>query len=83
MGTTRTGARSMLNLMAKACQLSRTPGFVLGVNTILGSDVAADFLALWNPLCAFVDTLIGLDNFYNQIDYSRETGGSEDRAVIV
>ena len=78
MGTIRNGARSFLNLMAKACKLSKLPGFRAGLNTILGEGIATDFFALWDPLCAFVDGLIGLDNWYNQIDATAEVPSGED-----
>jgi hypothetical protein len=78
MGSIRNGARSFLDLMAKACKLSRLPGFRAGLNTILGTTTAAEFFALWEPLCAFVEVLIGLDNWYNQIDASQEEPQSED-----
>jgi hypothetical protein len=83
MGSIRNGARGALNDIQHACKLSRTPGWRTGITTILGSDVAADFLAVWDPLCSFVDVLIGLDNFFNQIDYSQETGGSEDIPTLL
>jgi len=67
----------------RACKLSRTPGWRTGITTILGSDVAPDFFAVWDPLCSFVDTLIGIDNWFNQIDYSQETGGSEDIPTLL
>jgi len=78
MGSIRNGARTFLNLMAKACRLSHLPGFSGGIGAILGAEVAGDFFALWNPLCAFVDTLIAADNWYNQKDYTAEDVASED-----
>jgi len=82
MGTTRNGARSALNLVAKACKMSRLPGWRVGIGGILGTDQAAEFFAVWDPFCAFVDVLIGLDNFYNQIDYqNEEPGGTEDLSL--
>jgi len=78
MGTQRNGARTLLDLMAKACKLTHLPGFITGLNQILGSDEAASFYALWSPTCQFVEGLIAADNFYNQIDYTEETSGSED-----
>jgi len=78
MGDTRNGARSALNLIAKACRLSRMPGFRVGIAGILGTANAAEFFAVWDPFCAVVDLLIGADNFFNQIDYTREVVGSED-----
>lgn len=81
MGNIRNGSRSVLNLVYKACKLSRTPGFRTGVTTILGPADGADFLAAWDSLCAVVDVLIGVDNYFNQIDYVEETTGSEDLVV--
>ena len=82
MGTQRNGARTMLNLIAKSCKLSRSPGFRVGVQQILGANEAQAFFVLWDPFCAFVDILIGADNFFNQIDYQEETLGSEDLLEI-
>jgi len=76
----RTGARSTLNLIAKACKLSRTGGWRSAIITILG-DESTEFLAVWDPFCAVVETLIGLDNWYNQIDYLPEVSNSEDLGV--
>jgi len=78
MGTTRNGARSVLNLIAKACKLSRLPGFRTGVTNILGAADGASFLAAWDTLCGVVDVLIGVDNYFNQLDYVEEVVGSED-----
>jgi hypothetical protein len=78
MGTQRNGARSALNLIAKACKLSRTSGWRAGIISILGPTEAANFFAVWDPFCGVVDVLIGLDNFYNQIDYVEESAGDED-----
>ena len=78
MGLYRNGARTFLFLMQKACKLSRLPGFQLGLQSILGPDQAASVLALWEPLCAFIDTLVALDNWYNQKDAAGDTGDGED-----
>lgn len=78
MGSIRNGARTFLNLMAKACRLSKLPGFRAGLNSILGDTKGDQFFALWDPLCAFIDVLVGLDNWYNQIDYREEQAGDED-----
>lgn len=78
MGSIRNGARTWLNILAKACRLSHMPGFVTGVRTILGVDNANTLYALWTPLCSFVEVLIASDNFFNQIDYNEEEAGSED-----
>ena len=78
MGDIRNGARTFLNLMAKACKLSRLPGFRSGLDRILGSDTAGSFFALWDPLCNFVDGLVGVDNWFNQRDYQPDDGDGED-----
>ena len=83
MGTTRNGARSALNLVAKACKLSRTAGWRVGILTILGTELSAEFLAVWDPFCAVVDLAIGADNFFNQIDFQDEApGDSEDITLL-
>lgn len=82
MGLTRNGARTFLNIMAKACKLSHLPGFRAGVNRILGSDTAGSFFVLWDPLCAFVDGLVGLDNWYNQFDRQNDDSDGEDTASL-
>ena len=78
MGTIRNGARSVLNILAKACKLSHLPGFRPALNGILGVDVTNDFYVVWTPLCNFVETLIAADNWFNQIDYLQEVAGTED-----
>ena len=78
MGDIRNGARTFLNILAKACKLSRFNGFRAGVTQILGADNAGSLFAVWDPLCAVVDLLVGTDNWFNQIDYQSETSGSED-----
>lgn len=77
MGTQRNGARTLLELIAKACKLSRLPGFRSGMAAILGNDVATEFLGFWDPLCLYVDSLIALDNYFNKKDATDE-GESED-----
>jgi len=77
MGTQRNGARTFLDIMHKACSLSRFPGFVGGMRSILGVDTSNTFLALWVPLCSFIDVLVATDNFYNRKDATEE-GTTED-----
>lgn len=81
MGEIRNGSRSFLNLLAKACKMSRMRGFNVGLTAILGPSNAAALSDVWEPLCGFVEGLIGFDNWFNQIDYSQETEDSEDIAV--
>lgn len=78
MGTLRNGARTFLNLIAKACKMSRLPGFNGALSDILGPANKAALDEVWVPLCTFVEGLISFDNWFNQIDYSQETEGSED-----
>ena len=78
MGTIRNGARTFLNLMAKACKLSHFPGFRPALERILGTENYLTFFGLWDPLCIFVDSLVSTDNWFNQIDYVDESGDSED-----
>jgi hypothetical protein len=79
MGAIRNGARTFLRIMAKACQLSKLPGFRSGVAGILGASNSTSFFTLWDPLCAFIDILVGADNWFNQIDYTNDDLGGEDR----
>ena len=78
MGTSRNGARTFLTILHKACKLSHTAGFVTGLRTILGVSDANTLYALWTPLCSFVEALVGVDHYFNQIDFVEETSGSED-----
>lgn len=81
MGTYRNGARTFLNLLAKICQLSRLPGFRAGLDRILGGENGAQLWALFDPLCALVDTLIATDNYFNQKDRQEDDGTGEDVAA--
>lgn len=81
MGKTRNGARSFLDFMKDACKMSRMPGFQTGLNDILGPGVASDVMSLWAPLCALIDGMIALDNFFNQRDTANDDGAGEDAAV--
>lgn len=78
MGSTRNGARSFLDLMAKACKMSHMPGFVAGMRLILGEENADTLYALWTPVCSFVEVLIASDNWFNKADYVEEEAGTED-----
>lgn len=79
MGTTRNGARTFLDLMAKACRMSHLPGFRTALEQILGTDAYVVFLAAWEPLCVLVDGLIASDDWFNQKDRSSpsEPGGED------
>lgn len=76
----RTGARTFLDILVRACRLSHNRGFRQGLEMILGGEVVGDFYVVWTPLCAFVEVLVAADNAFNRIDYSREEAGSEDIA---
>jgi len=78
MGTIRNGARTFLNLLAKACKMSHLPGFRSGVATILDSEQATVVFGLWDPLCLYVEGLIAADNWYNQKDFLEDDFGGED-----
>jgi hypothetical protein len=65
--------------MVKACRLSHTKGFQLGLQQILGADSANDFYALWTPACAIFESLQSLDDHFNQRDATLpDADGSED-----
>lgn len=81
MGALRNGARTFLNVIAKACQLSRIPGFKTGLDNILGPSKADQLMVVWEPLCALVDTLIAADNYYNQVDRQDDDADGEDEGA--
>jgi hypothetical protein len=83
MGQIRNGARTMLNIIAHACKLSKLPGFRPAVITILGESNGPSFLNLWDPLCALTEVLISADNYFNQIDTRPEDDGDEDLSPLV
>lgn len=74
----RTGARTFLNVIARACKLSHIPGFRGGLNQILSVEVTDRFYMVWTPFCAFVDTLVEADNWYNKKDHTDDDAGGED-----
>jgi hypothetical protein len=78
MGVLRNGARSFLTVMSKACQLTRIPGFNVGLANILGETKATQVLALWLPLCDLVDSIRAADNYFNQVDRQDDDGTGED-----
>lgn len=85
MGELRNGARSFLDVIAKACRLSHLPGFRGGITKILGTEDALVLFAVWDPFCAAVDLLIEADNWYNKRDTVEDNDGtdSEDQAVVL
>lgn len=78
MGLIRTGARTFLDVVHKACKLSHTPGFRTGLIGILGPTQANALLGYWDPLCVFVEGLVALDNAFNRVDHTDEAVGDED-----
>lgn len=78
MGEHRNGARTFLDIILKACKLSRLPGFRLGLNKILGPGQAEQLFLLWDPLCLAVDLIAQTDNFYNKKDTSEDFAEDED-----
>lgn len=75
----RNGARTFIWLMVKACRLSHTKGFQLGLQQILGPDSANDFYTLWTPACILFESLQSLDDHFNQRDATLpDASGSED-----
>ena len=83
MGAIRNGARTFLKILAKACELSRMRGFRDGVVSILGNERAIDLFTVWDPLCIVVDSLVQLDNHYNEIDFFAESTGDEDMSAPI
>lgn len=78
MGFNRNGARSFLDIIAKACKLSHLPGFWGGVRRILGNENADALQAVWGPFCAVVDVIIAADDWYNRKDHNAEADASGD-----
>ncbi len=78
MGFNRNGARSFLNIIAKACTLSHMPGWRSGLERILGLEKATLLLGVWDPFCATVDLLIAGDDFFNKKDHTDTDADGED-----
>jgi hypothetical protein len=74
----RTGARTYLRIIQKACRLSHISGFRTGVSDIIGPTNATALFELWDPFCTFVDILVAGDNWFNQIDARDDASGFED-----
>lgn len=79
---TRTGARTFLDIMRRACKLSHMPGFVTGLNLIIGETNGSALYNLWTPLCTLIESLIALDDVFNQVDASSQGDGGEDTLGI-
>lgn len=78
MGTTRNGARTFLDTIAKACRLSRLPGFRTGLDRILGTGNAAAIFNVWEPFCLVVDGIIAGDDWFNRKDHIDTDSSGED-----
>lgn len=77
----RTGARSVLALLKKACRLTHVAGFREGVIFILGPESATDFFSAWDVACPIIEAIVSADNYYNKIDKTPERTGDEDVAI--
>lgn len=82
MGLKVNGARSVLNLLRKACQLTHRAGFRQGIINILGSEVATDFFSAWDVACPIIEAIVSADNYFNKVDKRAEHTGDEDLALI-
>ena len=82
MGITRNGARTYLDVIAKACKLSRLPGFRTGLAHILGTGNANDLFAAWELFCLIVDGLIAGDDYFNRKDHVDTDSSGEDTEAL-
>ena len=78
MAGTRSGARTFLDVTAKACRLSHIAGFRAGLRKILGAAPADELWGFWEPFCQYVESLIALDDWYNQRDATPGTDTADD-----
>lgn len=78
MGIQRNGARTFLNVLKHACDLSRLPGFRSGLGTILAEINAAELYDAWLVVCGLIDYLVATDNWYNQKDRVDDDATGED-----
>jgi len=83
MGLKVNGARTVLNLLRKVCQLTHHFGFRQGVINILGSEIATDFFAVWDVACPVIEAIVSADNYFNKIDKVAEHTGDEDLTALV
>lgn len=79
----RTGARTFLDIMVKACRLSHMPAFTAGITLIMGETNGLALLNLWYPICAFIETLVAADDFFNQVDAGSQGDGGEDELALI
>lgn len=82
MGITRNGARTFLDVIQKACKLSRLPGFKTGLIKILGSGNGNAIFDAWEPFCAIVDGLIAGDDYFNRKDHVDTDSSGEDTEAL-
>ena len=78
MGVNRNGARSNLDVIQKACKLSRLPGFRTGLTRILGTGNSAALFDAWEPFCLIVDGIIAGDDYFNRKDHVDTDSSGED-----
>lgn len=78
MAGSRSGARTFLDVVKKACQLSHIPGFRAGLRRILGVAPADELFGFWEPFCQYVESLIALDDFFNRRDATPGTDTAAD-----
>ena len=78
MGVNRNGARSYLDVIQKACKLSRLPGFRTGLTRILGTGNSAALFDAWEPFCLIVDGIIAGDDYFNRKDHVDTDSSGED-----
>jgi hypothetical protein len=78
MGVNRNGARSYLDVIQKACKLSRLPGFRTGLTRILGTGNSAALFDAWEPFCLIVDGIIAGDDYFNRKDHIDTDSSGED-----
>lgn len=83
MGLKVNGARSVLNLLRKACKLTHKVGFRQAIINILGPETATDFFAIWDVACPIIEAIVSADNYFNKIDKVAEHTGDEDLTPLI
>lgn len=83
MAKKRTGARTVLDELRKACRLTHHRSFRDGITAILGAEGATDFFAVWDTTCPIIEAIVNLDNYFNKIDKVPERTGDEDLSPLV
>ena len=82
MGVQRNGARTYLDVIAKACKLSHLPGFRTGLTKILGTGNSAALFDAWEPFCLIVDAIIAGDDYFNRKDHIDTDSSGEDTEAL-